>query len=137
MAVRAALFDLGNTLVGYYRSQEFPSILRQCLRSTVAATGLTLAEVDEEQLFAHALRLNREREDHAVRPLGSRIRELLQDRVELNDNKLADACRAFLGPIFACGMLDVEAPHVLAELRRRGVKTCIVSNTPWGSPAAA
>ena len=137
MAVRAALFDLGNTLVGYYRSQEFPSILRQCLRSTVTATGVTLAEVDEEQLFAHALRLNREREDHAVQPLGSRIRELLQDRVKLNDNNLADACRAFLVPIFAYAKPDVEAPRVLAELRRLGVKTCIVSNTPWGSPAAA
>jgi putative hydrolase of the HAD superfamily len=40
-------------------------------------------------------------------------------------------------PIFACAKLDVEAPRVLAELRRRGVKTGIVSNTPWGSPAAA
>jgi putative hydrolase of the HAD superfamily len=135
MAVRAALFDLGNTLVGYYRSEEFPSILRHCLRSTIAALGLPLAEVDAEQLFAHAMRLNREREDHAVRPLGSRIRALLQDHIELNDTKLADACQAFLVPIFACARLDVEAPRVLAELRHRGVKTCIVSNTPWGSPS--
>lgn len=48
MAVRAVLFDLGNTLVGYYRSEEFPSILRQCLRRMVAAAGLTLSEVNEE-----------------------------------------------------------------------------------------
>jgi putative hydrolase of the HAD superfamily len=137
MAVRAALFDLGNTLVGYYRSQEFPSMLRQCLRSTMTAIGLTLPEVDEAQLLAHALRLNREREDHAVRPLDSRIRALLQDHVALSANQLADACRAFLVPIFACAKLDVEAPRVLAELRRRGMKTCIVSNTPWGSPAIA
>ncbi len=137
MAVRAALFDLGNTLVGYYRSHEFPSILRQCLRSAAAATGLTLAEVDEAQMFEHAMRLNREREDYAVRPLGNRIRELLQDHVELTGNKLADVCRAFLVPIFACAQPDAEAPRILAELRHRGVKTCIVSNTPWGSPAAA
>jgi putative hydrolase of the HAD superfamily len=137
MAVRAVLFDLGNTLVGYYRSHEFPSILRQCLRRAAAATGLTLAEGDEEHIFEHAIRLNRQREDHAVRPLDDRIRELLQDHVELNDNKLAQACRAFLAPIFAWAKPDVEAPHVLAELRRRGVKTCVVSNTPWGSPAAA
>jgi len=137
MAVRAALFDLGDTLIGYYRPQEFPSILRQCLRSLVAATGLTLAEVDAERMFAHAMRLNREREDHAVRPLESRIRERLQGHIDLNNNELADACRAFLGPIFACAKPDLEALRVLAELRGRGMKMCIVSNTPWGSPAAA
>lgn len=137
MAVRAALFDLGNTLVGYYRAHEFPSILTQCLRNMVAATGLTFAEVDEEQLFAHAMRLNREREDHAVRPLASRIRELLQDHVELNDNQLADACRVFLAPIFEHAQPDLAASRVLVELQRRGVKTGIVSNTPWGSPSAA
>lgn len=32
MAIRAILFDLGNTLVGYYASGEFPLVLRQCLR---------------------------------------------------------------------------------------------------------
>jgi HAD superfamily hydrolase (TIGR01509 family) len=137
MAVRAVLFDLGNTLVGYYRSDEFPAILRRCLRNMVAAAGLTLAEGDEARMFEHAMRLNREREDHAVRPLAGRIRALLQGHVVLNDLQLADVCRAFLRPIFDRAMPDLEAPGVLAELRRRGVKTGIVSNTPWGSPAAA
>ena len=32
VATRAILFDLGNTLVGYYTSTEFPLVLRRCLR---------------------------------------------------------------------------------------------------------
>jgi putative hydrolase of the HAD superfamily len=43
--------------------------------------------------------------------------------------------RAFLGPIFDAAILNPEAHVVLDELRRRGVSTAIVSNTPWGSPA--
>ncbi len=31
MAIRAALFDLGNTLVDYYRPDEFPDVLRHCI----------------------------------------------------------------------------------------------------------
>lgn len=81
--------------------------------------------------------LNREREDHAVQPLGGRIRELLQGHIALNNTMLADACQAFLGPIFERAQPNLDAPRVLAELRRRGVKTGIVSNTPWGSPAVA
>jgi FMN phosphatase YigB (HAD superfamily) len=37
MVVRAVLFDLGNTLVNYYGSSEFPPILRNCLRQAVSA----------------------------------------------------------------------------------------------------
>jgi hypothetical protein len=39
MAVRAILFDLGNTLVGYYTSGEFPLVLRRCLRECASALG--------------------------------------------------------------------------------------------------
>lgn len=49
---------------------------------------------------------------------------------------MADACCAFLEPIFAGAKLDVAARRVLEALQRGGVKTGIVSNTPWGSPAA-
>ena len=33
VATRAILFDLGNTLVGYYTSTEFPLVLRRCYAS--------------------------------------------------------------------------------------------------------
>jgi putative hydrolase of the HAD superfamily len=43
--------------------------------------------------------------------------------------------RIFLQPIFDTAVLDPDAHAVLDVLRRRGVRTAIVSNTPWGSPA--
>lgn len=137
MEVRAVLFDLGNTLVSYYRSDEFPLILRECLRSVATAAGLGLTQVAEEEMFQHALTLNREHGDHAVRPLDGRIRKLFQHSVDLDQTKLADGCRAFLAPIFHRAKLDPEAIHVLGELRRLGIKTAVVSNTPWGSSAVA
>jgi putative hydrolase of the HAD superfamily len=136
MVVRAALFDLGNTLVRYYQPSEFPPILRSCLRQALSAAGISVSELDEQRLFAHAVRLNRERDDLAVRPLADRLQELFCPYAELTGTKMADACRAFLEPIFAGAKLDVAAPGVLETLRRGGVKTGIVSNTPWGSPSA-
>ena len=38
-------------------------------------------------------------------------------------------------PIFGRARLDPDALPTLAELRDRGARTAIVSNTPWGSPA--
>ena len=43
----------------------------------------------------------------------------------------------FLKPIFATARLDSQAVPVLEALRGVGIKTAIVSNTPWGSPAGA
>jgi putative hydrolase of the HAD superfamily len=137
MAVRAVLFDLGNTLVAYYRSAEFPAILRECLRGASAAAGLRLSAAEEEALFPRAMELNKEREDFAVRPLADRLRELFRPHADVCGGGLAAACDAFLAPIFRCAKLDADAVRVLDALRERGVKTCIVSNTPWGSPADA
>lgn len=44
---------------------------------------------------------------------------------------------AFLGPIFASGIRDSDAIPVLHTLRESGVRSAIVSNTPWDSTAAA
>jgi putative hydrolase of the HAD superfamily len=44
-------------------------------------------------------------------------------------------CDIFLQPIFRLGTLDAHALPTLAALRRKGIRTAIVSNTPWGSPA--
>jgi beta-phosphoglucomutase-like phosphatase (HAD superfamily) len=40
-------------------------------------------------------------------------------------------------PIFDLVRPDPKAPILLERLRQRGIKTAIVSNTPWGSPASA
>ena len=136
MPIKAVLFDLGNTLVGYYEPAEFPSVLRRCLRECSGA-GLVGDAGREETLFQHALQLNTERPDFAVRPLGERLRELFEPQVSLGDVMLSSLSAAFLKPIFDLARLDPQAFIVLELLRRRGIKTAIVSNTPWGSPASA
>ena len=135
--IKAVLFDLGNTLVGYFHSAEFPSVLRRCLRECSQAQGLSGNAGREETLFERALQLNTERPDFAVRPLGERLRELFEPHVSLDDVMLSSLGAAFLKPIFDLARLDPQAFIVLESLRRRGIKTAIVSNTPWGSPASA
>lgn len=132
MAAHAVLFDLGNTLVDYYRGAEFRPILRDCLRQVSDAMVVT---VDREDLFARALELNREAADLAVRPLADRLRQLFPQRADAPRGEMDRFCRAFMGPIFARANLNDAALEVLDALRARGIKTAIVSNTPWGSPA--
>ena len=137
MPIKAVLFDLGNTLVGYYESAEFPDVLRRCLRQCSESQGWLSDVGRDEGLFERALQLNTERPDFAVRPLGERLRELFEPYGTLDDPAVSGLGAAFLKPIFDLARPSRQAPIVLDSLRRRGVKTAIVSNTPWGSPASA
>jgi putative hydrolase of the HAD superfamily len=137
VAIRAVLFDLGNTLVGYYTSREFPLVLRRCLRECASVLGRTEDPVRDEDLFARALVLNREQSDYAVRPLAARLQELFGADVSLDEAAARALGAAFLQPIFAVARPDPQAVPLLEALRGRGIKTAIVSNTPWGSPADA
>lgn len=131
---RAILFDLGNTLVDYYRPPEFPAILRECLGNLVRSVGLSDGVVDRD-LLPRAVELGRERDDLRVVPLWARLRSLLAAHGGAPEDREDDLCQAFMKPIFATARLDDAAPGVLDELRARGIRTAIVSNTPWGSPA--
>ena len=137
MAIRAILFDLGNTLVGYYTSSEFPLVLRRCLRECAWALGQTEDPARDEDLFERALLLNREQSDYAVRPLAARLQELFGAYESLDEASARALGAAFLKPIFATARLDPQAVPLLEALHGRGIKTAIVSNTPWGSPADA
>ena len=137
MAIRAVLFDLGNTLVSYYTSSEFPLVLRRCLGECATALGWPEDPARDADLFERALVLNRERSDYAVRPLEARLLELFGANGSLDEASVAALGAAFLTPIFAMARLDAQAMRVLDDLRRLGIKTAIVSNTPWGSPASA
>jgi len=137
VAIRAILFDLGNTLVGYYTSSEFPVVLRRCLRECASALGYTEDRARDEDLFERALLLNREQPDYAVRPLSVRLQELFGADTSLDEASVRALSTAFLKPIFAMARPDPQAVPLLETLRGRGIKTAIVSNTPWGSPADA
>ena len=72
--------------------------------------------------------------DHRVRPLEERLARIFQ--IKTIDGKLVqDLCRSFIEPIFARGALYDDAIPALQEAKSRDIKTAIVSNTPWGSPA--
>lgn len=45
-------------------------------------------------------------------------------------------CWHFTRPIFACGRCYEDTLPALQQLRAEGIKTALVSNTPWGSPGA-
>jgi FMN phosphatase YigB (HAD superfamily) len=137
VAIRAILFDLGNTLVGYYTSSEFPLVLRRCLRECASALGQSEDPARDEDLFERALLLNREQAGYAVRPLSARLQELFGAEVSLDEASARALGTAFLKPIFAMARPDPQAVPLLEALRGRGIKTAIVSNTPWGSPADA
>jgi putative hydrolase of the HAD superfamily len=132
VTTRAVLFDLGNTLVGYYTSAEFPALLRRCLQECTEALGLPEDSDRDRDTYNRALLLNREQPNHAVRPLAERLECLFGA-----DASCDKVVAAFLKPIFATAKLDPHAAHVLTMLRSAGIKTAIVSNTPWGSPADA
>jgi HAD superfamily hydrolase (TIGR01509 family) len=135
MCIRAALFDLGNTLVSYYQPCEFMPVLRRSLDACLSTLGRErLSHEAQTSLLHQALELNQERADLAVWPLEERLRMLFRS-YEPDLNMTERLCGAFLAPIFSTARVNSDALPVLAELKQRGVKTAIVSNTPWGSSA--
>ena len=114
MTTRAVLFDLGNTLVDYYTSAEFPGVLQRCLRECAEAQGLPEDCARERETYTRALLLNKEQSDYAVRPLIGRL-ERLFDATASPDALVA----AFLKPIFSMARLN---PHALFVLEKPSVR---------------
>jgi putative hydrolase of the HAD superfamily len=139
--IRAVLFDLGNTLVSYYQPAQFMPILRRSLDACLLTLGHTpLNREAQTELVHQALELNQERADLSVWPLEERLRVLFSHYMpgaSLDASSMERLCDAFLQPIFATARVSKDALPVLTGLKRRGVKTAIVSNAPWGSSGHA
>ncbi len=132
---RAVLFDLGNTLVGYYRARDFAPILHKSIVGvSECLSERTGTAIDSDGAYLHALDLNAEDPEFRVRPLEGRLVEIFRD-VRFTQTTLDEACSVFLRPIFDCAVLDPDALRTLAAIRERGLRLGIVSNTPWGSSA--
>jgi HAD superfamily hydrolase (TIGR01549 family) len=135
MPIRAVLFDLGDTLVSYYQPSDFMPILRRSLDACLQVLGQArLGGEAWTHLIHQALELNQERADLAVWPLEERLRMLFGPYASLDTELIERLAQAFLQPIFATAQVAHDTLPVLQGLERRGVKTGIVSNTPWGSP---
>ena len=108
-AVRAVLFDLGNTLVAYYRAKEFAPILRESIDGVCDFLAEHESVVaDRDEAFQQALALNAEDPGHRVRPLAGRLSEIFPTH-ELSERDLGAMCDLFLRPIFRLGTLDEHA----------------------------
>jgi len=130
--IKAFLFDLGNTLVSYYSRDEFPMVLAECIgRCTQLLLGKGVSFRDDG-LWGRVKDQYHEPPDDRVRPLEDRLGCIFG----VDDGETVNAlCGAFLEPIFELAVLHGDVKPTLVELRLKGIKTAIVSNTPWGSPA--
>jgi HAD superfamily hydrolase (TIGR01509 family) len=137
MLIRAVLFDLGNTLVSYYQPSDFMPVLRRSLDACLLTLGHSPLQREAQTALVHqALELNQERADLAVWPLEARLRVLFSTYTP-DAAMIERLCAAFLEPIFSTAQVNVDALPVLTSLREMGVKTAVVSNTPWGSSGRA
>jgi putative hydrolase of the HAD superfamily len=135
---QAVLFDLGNTLVRYYSRDQWPDVIREAMaevRAWLDQEGLL--HVSEAAIWRAVEAEDHEAADHRVRPLEGRLRRIFQLCASLAHPGLElDLARAFLRPIFGRAHRYPDALPTLEALRTRGLALAILSNTPWGSPAA-
>ena len=133
--IEAVLFDLGGTLVRYYDRRQFPDILRDAITRVQLRLQIEgELKVEPDTVWLRVREEDYESEDYRVRPLEDRLTCIF----ELHDadaDTLMEHCRTFMEPIFALGRLYDDTIPILRELTSMGVKTAVVSNTPWGSPA--
>jgi putative hydrolase of the HAD superfamily len=140
---KAVLFDLGGTLVEYYTRAEFPGILEEAIGEVEGyLRHLDLFHVPPEAVWQRVRDEDHEAGDHRVRPLERRLIRIFQPSdancavaQPVSADLVAEMCRRFLEPIFGRGRRCDDALPVLQRLRTAGLRTAIVSNTPWGSPA--
>ena len=128
--IRAVLFDYGNTLVDFYRREEFPEILARAV--TRAAQALGEGSRLPPDLWARVKQEDKERQDLRVRPLEGRLSRIFRTS---DPDRLESACRAFTEVIVEGARTRPGSAEVLAALRDRGLSLGLISNSPWGAPA--
>ena len=138
MSYDAVIFDLGNTLVSYYTRAQWPEVLAQCVAEASACLRERgLLRVDPDELARRVQAERRESGGIRVRPLEVRLAWIFGlSPAEMADDAGLAVCRCFMGPIFALASRYDDALPAIETLRRRGLETGILSNSPWGSPAA-
>ena len=134
MPVRAVFFDLGNTLVSYYRKEEFLPVLAQSMERCLSVLSAHGYNYDFATLLPRAIAQDPGRTDHQVTPITQRLTAIFPDPAI--QALLPDLTRAFMEPVFATARVIDGAFELLQSLHDRQLPLVLVSNTPWGSPAA-
>lgn len=131
------LFDLGGTLAHYYERTEFSFILEQAIAEAQGYLDKkSLLTVTPELISRRVKEEDHESADYRSRPLEERLTRIFRlEATVRTDDLLMEMCQRFMGPIFARGYLYEDTLPAIQELRARGFRTAIVSNTSWGSPA--
>ena len=134
--IEAVLFDMGGTLIDY-PLPSWPVAAGRCVQGIV--TGLL---VGNESSFPPAAAVpdpehapSRRRSRHPDTALPYRITMALRRMVRsisgLTLPTLGEMCTR---PLMAKGRLFPDALPALRQLRARGYRLGLVSNTPWGTP---
>lgn len=133
---RVVLFDLGDTLVGYFRRSGF----MPALRAAVAAAGHRLHRAGivpgpPADLWARVDAENFEASDGCVRLLEDRLGRVFGfDPATTDPALLHEVCSDFVQPMVDAAELYSDSIPTLDALRGLGVRLGLVSNMPWGSP---
>lgn len=136
MTIKAVLFDLGNTLVHYFDDEDWPMVKAEGLAycaQFITSLGLPVPQAADI-----------ERRIFEVRPVAGDNRYVsLEYRLQyvfalapdvLDAGNIEMLQREFMRAVFPRASVYPESVLALETVRAAGLKTCLVSNTPWGSP---
>lgn len=131
---QGVIFDLGNTLVTYFTREQWPGVLEEAIAGvSELLVQRGFAALEPADLAARVQGQRRKHGDQVI-PLRGRLSRVFE--IEPAENDLLDAMEEeFCRPVFDRARVCPDSLEVLLELREAGLRTAILSNTPWGSPA--
>jgi putative hydrolase of the HAD superfamily len=135
--IKAVLFDMGSTLLEF-ENQPWEELIRQGIEAVYAGLHAHGAVLPGPQEFYQAFRETyRQTWQEAERSLlEMEIRVLLQKTVQelalpLSDAQMWHLVRAHYAPVASQVTIYADTIDTLADVRRRGLKIGLVSNTVW------
>jgi HAD superfamily hydrolase (TIGR01662 family) len=143
MAVRAVLFDLGNTLMEYKAPATWRELLPALLERIFPVVrevcdGVKVEATEFGREAAEVVGGERAREvEHSGRSwhFGERMREGLRSvGLEAGEEALDRMTDVFYEPIHEMAKPYAETQGVLERLKAAGVPMAIITNSPWDTP---